>query len=120
MENNHTHWYLLTGLILGIAFGLVISLWLAPAIAPEAIPAELSSEAKDEYRVLIAKSYLVDFNLERAESRLALLQDSNPADALSAQAQQVVASGSSEVEARALAQLAAALGTFQPAPTAIP
>ncbi len=120
MENNHTHWYLLTGLILGIAIGLVISLLLAPSIAPEALPAELSSEAKGEYRVLIANSYLVDFNLERAESRLALLQDPNPVDALIVQAQEVVASGGSEVEARALAQLAAALGTVQPAPTAIP
>ncbi len=120
MQNNQTHWYLLTGLVFGIAIGLVISLLIVPAVHREALPAELSPNAKNAYRAMIASTYQTDFNLERAQSRLALLGDADPGEALIAQAQEVIASGGSEEAARALAQLAAALDSLPVNPTSTP
>ena len=77
--------YLLTGLIFGLAIGLVISLMIAPAINRDAAPAQLMEKDKAEYRLIIAKTYVSDYNLVRAQSRLQLLGDPSPSVALAAQ-----------------------------------
>ncbi len=47
-------------------------------------PASLHPDFRAEYRALIAQAYLADGDLGRAQMRLALLQDENPAAALEA------------------------------------
>lgn len=88
---NQSHWYMLTGLVLGLAIGLIISLLIAPAINADALPHELDQAGKARYREQIALAYASNQDLNRAMSRLELLQDADPAAALIAQAQIVVA-----------------------------
>jgi hypothetical protein len=106
-------WYLLTGLVLGLILGLVYALWINPAIYGGMTPAQLAEEDQAAYRLLIAETYAAAGNLDRAERRLALLEDADPAYALGAQAQRALAAGESE-EARALALLASALQNKAP------
>jgi len=106
---NQTHWYLLTGLVLGLAIGLVISLFISPAVNAEALPHELDEAGKTVYREKIALAYASNHDLNRAMSRLELLQDANPAEALIAQAQAVVAQGGPVELSRALAELGTAM-----------
>ena len=104
-----THWYLLTGLVLGLAIGLLISLLIAPAVNAEALPHELDQAGKAVYREQIALAYASNHNLSRAMSRLELLKDADPAAALIAQAQTVVAQGGPVTLSRALAELGTAV-----------
>lgn len=106
---NQTYWYLLTGLVLGLAIGLAISLLIAPAVNAEALPHELDQAGKAVYREQIATAYASNHDLNRAMSRLKLLQDAEPAAALIAQAQTVVAQGGPVELSRALAELSAAV-----------
>ncbi len=107
--SNQTHWYLLTGLVLGLAIGLVISLLIFPAVNADALPHELDQAGKAVYREQIALAYTSNYDLSRAMSRLELLQDADPAAALIAQAQAVVAQGGPVELSRALAELGTAV-----------
>lgn len=105
--------YLLTGLLLGLAIGLVYSLYLQPVQYTDLSPDLLAAADKDQYRALIAVAYLASGDLVRARARLALLKDSDPYNALAAQAQRWLAEGKAADEARALGLLAADLAQAQ-------
>ena len=107
--STQTHWYLITGLVLGLAIGLVISLLISPAVNAEALPHELDQAGKAVYREQIAMAYASNHDLSRAISRLELLKDADPAAALIAQAQTVVADGGATELSRALAELGTAV-----------
>jgi len=79
--------------VLGLAIGLVISLLIAPAVNAESLPHELDQAGKAVYREQISLAYASNHDLSRAMSRLELLKDADPAAALIAQAQAVVAQG---------------------------
>ncbi|MEA4811417.1 MAG: hypothetical protein VB108_02460 [Anaerolineaceae bacterium] len=112
--------YLLTGLIFGLAIGLVISLMIVPAINRDAAPAHLSAQSKNEYRLMIAKTFASDYNLARAQSRLALLQEPSTSVALSEQIQSQP-SGSPKEDDEVLKILMDALGAANaPAPLESP
>ncbi len=104
--SSKNHWYLLTGLVFGLVIGLIISLLISPAVNAESLPHELDGNGKALYREQIALAYASNHDLNRALSRLELLKDENPAAALIAQAQNVVAQGGSVELSRSLAQLA--------------
>ena len=119
-EEKRGSWYLLTGLILGLVLGLVYAWVLNPVVYQDTAPASLAAPYQDRYRSMIAQAYEVTRNLERAISRLALLEDPDPVYALGAQAQQALAEGQPD-EAHALALLASALQGpigVEPVPTA--
>ncbi len=79
-------------------------------INADALPHELSEEAKADYREKIALAYATNQDLERALSRLELLQDPpQPVQALISQAQNMLAMGESETISRAVAALATQL-----------
>jgi hypothetical protein len=116
-------WYLLTGLILGLIIGLVYAWLISPVQYVDTPPSALRSEAKDQYRILIALSYGVTGDLTRAKARLAVLDsdgkmvnglavDPLPTSAqwLAAQAQRALAEGRPQTEVQALGLLASALG----------
>jgi len=107
-ETKRHHWYLLTGLILGISIGLIFTWLLCPVVYQDTSPASLVPGYKEIYRSTIAQVYAATGNLERASSRLVLLEDEDVVFALGAQAQQALAEGL-EKEARALALLASAI-----------
>lgn len=119
MSEKRGHLYLLTGLIIGVLVGVLLSMML-PVQYTDTDPSLLQNADKDLYRSLIASAYLVEVDNNRAQARLELLGDVNPQDALVAQAQQLLASGGSEEESRALALLAAAINEGVVQITALP
>jgi hypothetical protein len=102
-------WLLVGGLVLGLALGLFYARVVSPVSYANTTPLALGPAARDSYRLMIAGAYGVDGDLARAKSRLALFSDEEPARALAAQAQQLVAQGGRSQDARQLALLAAAL-----------
>ncbi len=112
MRENRGPWYLVTGLIIGIAAGLIYAWLIEPVQYADAAPNSLSENDKDYYRAMIALAYQADGNLGRARQRLALLNDSSPAESLKLQAQR--AGDPPSVEGIALAALAE---VYNPRPT---
>ena len=111
--------YLLTGLIFGLAIGLVISLMVAPAINRDAAPAQLAENDKAVYRLVIAQTFVSDYNLLRAQSRLLLLGDPSPSVAIAAQIQELQGPGANG-DVEALQRLMDALGTASQTPAQEP
>ena len=115
-------WATLLALVCGAALGLLYSWVLAPVRYVDTTPDSLRADFKDQMRSSIAAAYAATGNIERARARLALLGDQNSVEALSAQAQQMLASGDSMGSVEQVAALAAELQS-QPQPekvTAIP
>jgi len=108
MKMERIPWHLLAGLVLGLALGLVISWGIAPAEYTDTPPSVLRSDFKDSYRSLIASAYFSTGDFERAEERLATLEDANSIEALTVQAQRELAKGDLQIS-EALANLAKAL-----------
>jgi hypothetical protein len=114
-------WHAILALLVGFGLGLVYSWIIAPRGVTDASPVLLRSDFKDSYRAAIAASYAATHNLPRARARLALLEDSNSAEALNAQAQRMMASGESSGQADQVAALALALDEKQASsPTLVP
>ena len=108
-EPSRGSWYLLTGLLIGLALGLLVAWVLAPVEYMDTAPASLRPDFKDKYRAMIASAYQVTGDLGRAQSRLSLLSDADPLQAMTLQAQNALAVGDPDGSAYALARLADAL-----------
>ncbi len=118
MEQKRSNWYLLTGLILGLIIGLVYSWSISPTSQVDTHPNLLRNDYKDIYRSLIARAYRANNNLPRAEARLELIGDDEPALALAAQAQRFLAEGGDNEMALILANLSSVLQSAnKPLPT---
>jgi hypothetical protein len=109
-------WHIFLGLLSGLALGLVYAWVISPVEYIDTTPDSLQNDFKDQFRVAIARAYLATGELPRAEVRLSLLKDDDPVEALSAQAQRVLASGGDAETVRSLALLAAALQDKQALP----
>jgi hypothetical protein len=110
---------LLFSLLLGLGAGLAYSWLISPRALNGASPALLRADFKDQFRSLIAASYAASGNLPRAQARLRLLGEDDPAAALNAQAQRSAARGDF-AEANHLAALALALQGSAPPLVTIP
>ena len=86
-------WDILLALLAGLGLGLVYSWVISPTRIIDSEPLALRAGFKDDYRSAIAAAYAGTGNLARAQSRLALLGDPDPIEALNAQAQRMLASG---------------------------
>jgi len=109
MNEKRGAWYLLTGAVIGLVFGVLLALTAVPVKYINTAPDNLREQDKQNYRALVAQAYLAEGDLGRARSRLTLLGDPNQAEVLVAQAQNILAEGGSDDQARALALLAAAI-----------
>jgi len=109
MEQNRGNWYLLTGLILGLVFGLVYTWVVSPVTQVDTHPHLLRDDYKDIYRSLISRAYRANNNLPRADARLELIGDKEPALALAAQAQRFLAESEDNEMALILASLSSVL-----------
>lgn len=109
MDRKRGNWYLITGLLIGLILGYLLTRFIQPPMEMDTAPYSLQPSYKDEYRLIIASAYVANGDLVRAKARLDLLQDPDPVFILEQQAQRILASGASEQDARALAQLAADL-----------
>lgn len=98
-------WYLLTGFLLGLAGGAAFSIWWWPVPYDFALPSDMNPASRDQYRLLIARTYYADGDSGRALPRLNLLKDSKPEEVLSSQAQ-VELGRQNDLDSTALARLA--------------
>ena len=122
MEQNRGNWYLFTGLIIGLIMGIIYSWVISPISQVETHPSSLRTEYKDIYRSLISRAFQANLNLPRAQARMDLIGDDDPALALAAQAQRFLAEGGDTDSAKILANLSsslqsAAVGTLPQPPT---
>lgn len=118
MDQNRGNWYLLTGLFLGLVLGIVYSWVISPISQVDTHPNLLRDDYKDIYRSLISRAYRANINLPRAEARLELIGDQEPALALAAQAQRFLAESEDNEMALILANLSSVLQTAnKPVPT---
>lgn len=101
--------------VIGLAGGLYYAWQIDPVEYVDNAPDTLRTDFKADYLALIAAAFASSEDLPRAQTRLDLFSDPDPARTLAALAQQRLAGGHSESEARALAQLASVLGE-QPTP----
>lgn len=104
--------FLVTGLVLGLIAGFVLAWILWPPKVTTIGPANLNEDYKAEYRLMVALAYASSGDLGRAQARIALAGDNDPARTLASQAQIALAGNSTQREARALASLATDLQTF--------
>ena len=96
-------------LIMGFALGLTYAWVIAPVKYVDADPQALRADFKDHFRSVISAAYASNGDLERARARLDLLNDPDPAQALNAQAQRMMASGESPEAVQQVVYLASAL-----------
>lgn len=102
-------WDIILALLAGFGLGLVYAWIISPLRVVDAAPVALRPDFKDDYRAAIAAAFQGTGDLDRAQARLSLLNDSNAIDALNAQAQRMMASGDSYGQADQVAALAVAL-----------
>ncbi len=101
--------FIIIALLAGLGLGLAYSWMISPLEYVDASPSILRADFKEQYRAVIAAAYASSHDLERARARLALLGDPDPVQALSAQAQTMLASGESFMNVQMVAQLASDL-----------
>ena len=101
---------ILLPLLIGLGLGLVYSWMISPTRVFDSEPIALRADFKDQYRSAIAAAFVASGNLPRAQARLSLLGDSDPIEALNAQAQRTIANGQPAEQADQIAALASALG----------
>jgi hypothetical protein len=107
LNESRNNWFLLTGMFIGLGIGLLISLLLNPVSYTNVAPRSMDEDGRNGYRLMVALAYQANGDLGRAQARLKLLADENPAYTLGAQAQRTLAETGNTETARALAQLAA-------------
>jgi hypothetical protein len=102
-------WLSLLTLVLGFGLGLLYSWVISPLRYADTLPNTLRPDFKDAFRTAIASAYAATGNLERARTRLALLGDVDPIQALTAQAQRMLAAGEPFQSVQDVAMLASDL-----------
>lgn len=109
-------------LVIGFGLGLFYAWMISPIRYINTVPNTLRADFKDQYRMLIAASYASTHDLARAKSRIQLLGDNDPVQALTAQAQRMLSEGQPSDIIQQVAMLAADLqsGTAQIPPKAAP
>lgn len=117
--------WLLIGLMMGIGGGLAYSWLVSPIIYSEIAPARLAADYRAEYILLVSQNYLVTGNWPQAQARLMALDSPDVAAEVTAQFEQYLREGRPAGQVRALAMLAAQLGSQSPAlslfgPTPLP
>ncbi len=109
MTQNRGSWYLLTGALIGLMAGIFLSLVVFPVRYTNTDPSSLREKDRRVYRAVIAQAYLAEGDIFRALSRLGLMQEATSPEIIVSQAQNMLAKGESESDARALALMAAAM-----------
>lgn len=99
---------ILAGLVIGLALGLAYTWFYLPAPREQIAASQLPAADKDRYRALAALAFAANADRARAEARLQRLGEDRLSAVIDAQAQNAAQAGNAD-EARALADLAAAL-----------
>ncbi|MBN1878191.1 MAG: hypothetical protein JXA33_28485 [Anaerolineae bacterium] len=106
--------WLLGGLALGIGLALLIGWVWFPVEYYDTAPLHLRADYKNEYVRLVALTYQVEGNIQRARRRLSALNPDEPAAPLVDLTQQWIQAGSPASRIAPLAYLARDLGVATP------
>ncbi|OQY19562.1 MAG: hypothetical protein DRI77_02505 [Chloroflexi bacterium] len=101
------------GVAAGLVLGLVIG-WLWPVQYTNTAPDVLRRDYHDDYIVMVATTYEIESDPERARERLALLDPDEPAAPVVELAGRLIAAGGNADDITRLARLAWALKTITP------
>jgi hypothetical protein len=99
-------WEWLLTVLTGFGLGLFYAWAVSPTRYVDTTPNTLRADFKDAFRTSIAASYAATHDLERARARLALLGDPDPIQALTAEAQRMLAAGEPFATVQEVASLA--------------
>jgi hypothetical protein len=102
-------WEIIIGLIIGAALGLTYAWIISPMRYIDTVPSSLRADFKDQYHIAISAAYAATGDIQRARARLALLGDGDSVQALSAQAQRMLANGEDIEIVNRIARLASDL-----------
>ena len=105
------------GLAVGLGLGLLYAWVISPVQYTDTAPLSLRADYKADYIRLVAGAFAVDGDVERARARLAMLEEADLAQTVTALAQRTAASDGDSEAVRSLAALAAALGVKPSSPT---
>ena len=97
--------YALIGLATGLAVGLAVG-WFWPVQYQDTEPSVLRQDYLDDYIVMVATSYEIEGDLDRARQRLALLDPQEPTAPVVELTERLVEAGGSSQDVRRLARLA--------------
>jgi len=104
---------IVVGIAAGLALGLAIG-WLWPVRYTNTAPAALRQDYRDDYVVMVAATYEIEGDPDRARERLALLDAEEPAAPVVELAERLVEAGGSVDDIARLARLAWALKATTP------
>jgi len=105
----------LAGLVLGLVLGLVYSWAIDPVQLINTYPGVLRADYRHDWVQLVAMSYVADGDLNRAQARLASLDQDDVAAALRTLIEEEAAAGQSSDVMRDLSTLALSLNVHTPA-----
>jgi hypothetical protein len=109
MKTRRFLWEWIIALLVGFGLGLTYAWAISPIQYVDAEPLVLRDDFKDNFRSAISAAYASNGDLDRARARLSLLGDPEPTQALTAQAQRMLAAGESFDIVQQVAMLASAL-----------
>lgn len=110
----------LLGLGVGLGLGLLYSWVIQPVQYTDTQPSTMRADFQMDYAVLVARTFAVEGDLERARERLRSLGAEDPAQLMTAFAQRAAAAGQEPETVRLLGALAGALGAGPIPPTFTP
>lgn len=122
MKTRRFLWEWIIALLVGFGLGLTYAWAISPIQYVDAEPLVLRDDFKDIFRSAISAAYASNGDLDRARARLTLLGDQDQVQALTAQAQRMLAAGESFDTVQQVAMLASALqgGAVANLPTETP
>jgi hypothetical protein len=104
----------MAGLVVGLMIGLAIGWWLWPVQYTNTSPSVLRQDYRDDYTLMVATTYEVEQDPERAYERMSLLNPQDPAAPVIELAERLLEAGGSIEDVTRLARLARLLGTVPP------
>jgi hypothetical protein len=105
------------GIVVGLILGAAIGWWLWPVTYTNTSPASLRQDYRDDYILMVARTYELEEDIEHARSRLEQLDAETPSEPIVELAERLMEQDSSEAAIARLARLARDLGADAPSLT---
>lgn len=106
---------LLAGLLVGVLAALYFAWRVMPLQIVDNQPRSLAPAFREDFVLLVAETFAIEQDVERARTRLASLAGAKGAAVVAQQAEKMMVTGAGITDLKFMAQLAAALGVATPA-----
>ncbi|RLT45692.1 MAG: hypothetical protein DWI63_01730 [Chloroflexi bacterium] len=109
----------ITNLLAGLLVGVLAALYFAWQVMPLQIvdnqPRSLAPAFREDFVLLVAETFAIEQDVERARTRLASLAGASGPAVVAQQTEKMMVTGAGSSDVKFMAQLAAALGVATPA-----